>query len=691
MELLEALQNNDSLTYSEAGELLKLKQIHPVLKSLIQRDSILIFEEVKDKYTPKRERRIRLAPGLLQEQALQSVLDGLEKKPKQSDVLLKYLQAIPVLQDHSLNQEGVQYRSMIKEGLSESSLKTLVRNNVLEEFEVTVSRFEDSSKEPTAEVVLTTEQQRAKQEILEQYKTKETVLLQGVTGSGKTELYIDLIGEALESGSQVLYLLPEIALTTHIVKRLRVVFGEKLGVYHSKFSDNERVDIWKGVLSGQFMFVVGVRSALFLPFDNLGLVIVDEEHESSYKQFDPAPRYHARDLAIVLASMHHAKTILGSATPSAESYFNAQTGKYGWVFLNQRYGDSQLPEIILADLKHERNKKRLQGEFTPMLLEAIEKVLESGEQAIIFQNRRGYAPFLTCMECGDIPKCKNCAVSLTYHLYSEELRCHYCGYKSRVPSRCKACGSSKMVTMGFGTEKLEEDLAATFPKARIQRMDLDTTRRKLSYQRILDAFGQQEIDILVGTQMVTKGLDFEHVSLVGVFDADRMIHFPDFRSYERAFQLIVQVSGRAGRRKKRGKVIIQTNNLNQPIFQLIINHDLKTFYEMELAERAKFNYPPNYRLIKIITKNKDREENYSDAWKLYQELQKVFTPEMVSEPHEPLISRIRNKFRMELLLRLKREKVDLKAVKNLVLEQIELCRSTKQLKNTAIVLDVDPY
>ncbi len=690
-ELLSALENNQSLTYGEAGELLRLKQIHPVLKSLIQKDAILIFEEIKDKYTPKREKRIRLSPHLLEEEDLEEILSSLEKKPKQADVLLKYLHLIPVLQDRSLNQKGIDQADLTKGDLSRSSIKTLIKNKILDEFEVIVPRFEPDKIQPTSRVTLTTDQLNAKKEILLQFETKETILLQGVTGSGKTELYIDLIQNALSGGSQVLYLLPEIALTTHIVGRLRAVFGDQLGVYHSRFSDNERVEIWKGVLSGQFQFVIGVRSALYLPFDNLGLVVVDEEHENSYKQYDPAPRYHARDLAIVLAGMHHAKTVLGSATPSLESYYNALSGKYGWVHLPKRFGDSQMPEIILADLKLERNKKRLRGEFTPVLIEALERVLESREQAIIFQNRRGYAPFLTCMECGDIPKCENCAVSLTYHLYSEELRCHYCGFRARVPSRCKACGSTKVVTRGYGTEKLEVDLAEAYPEAKIVRMDLDTTRTKLSYQRILQGFDQQEIDILVGTQMVTKGLDFDHVSLVGVFDADRMIHFPDFRSYEKAFQLITQVSGRAGRRKKKGTVIIQTNNLNQPIFRMIIDQDLKTFYELELSERAKFKYPPYYRLVKIITKNRDREENYSDSWHLFRQMEKAFPPNIVSEPHEPLIPRIRNQFRMELLLRFKREKVDLKAAKKLILIQIEECRKSKQLKNTGVVLDVDPY
>src|SRR5690606_23225311 len=439
----------------------------------------------------------------------------------------------------------------------------------------------------------------AQHEILNAFSTNPVTLLRGITGSGKTEIYVNLIRQALDGGSQALYLLPEIALTTQIVKRLRKIFGNTMGVYHSRFSDNGRVEVWNGILSGRFRFVVGVRSAVLLPFDNLGLIIVDEEHDGSYKQQEPAPRYHARDVAIMMGMMHHAKVLLGSATPSVESFYQAQRGKYSLVRLDKRFGEAKLPEVRIADMGKERREKTVKGEFSRLLLNNIAETLGRKEQVIIFQNRRGYSPMMASGACGWVPKCVNCAVSLTYHQFRNALVCHYCGYKELPPSRCPTCASSRLKTVGYGTEKLEEELRLQFPEVHVQRMDLDTTRTKKSYETILEQFEKGDTQVLVGTQMVTKGLDFDHVGLVGIFNADKMIHFPDFRSYERAFQLITQVSGRAGRREKPGMVIIQTSNPDHPLLQVILQHKTEEFYRLEEADRMRNHYPPFTRLVEL--------------------------------------------------------------------------------------------
>ena len=560
--LLQALEHNGTLDYAMATDAIGSKSLHKIIKSLLVKKAILLFEEVKEKYQPKKERRVRLSADLNSSAALEAQFDLLKKKPKQTEVLLKYLQQVQVLSNPDINREGLSKATLLAGGVSASSLKTLVKNQVMEEFEVVVSRFQSTDNSGTAgqDLVLTAQQKEARNNILSGFEQNETVLFHGITGSGKTEIYIDLIKQVLSNDMQVLYLLPEIALTTQIVGRLHKIFGNTMGVYHSRFSDNERVEVWRGILEGKFSFIVGVRSAVFLPFDNLGLIIVDEEHELSYKQFDPAPRYHARDVALVLSRMHHAKTLLGSATPSLESFYHAQKGKYALVSLDYRYQKVALPVYRLVDTAKERLKKQMTGVFTSEMISNLEAVLENGRQAIIFQNRRGYAPYLKCQTCGYTPQCPNCAVTLTYHLHYNQLRCHYCGYKQKMADSCSQCESKDLQLVGYGTEKIEEDLRQIFPDARIQRMDLDTTRRKYSYQQIIDRFEEGGIDILIGTQMVSKGLDFGKVDLVGVLDIDRIMHFPDFRSFERAFQLITQVGGRAGRRSGKGLVLVQTSN-----------------------------------------------------------------------------------------------------------------------------------
>lgn len=692
LELVKAAQREKNLTYSEVEEILEIKHFNHIIKSLIDKQAIIVFEEVKEKYNPKKVKKIRLKNNYANDKkSLEKLFANLEKKPKQVDVLLKYLQEVPIFQNSEKNQEGMEKQRLLQTGLSVSSLNTLIKNQVFEEFQVTVSRLEEWDFQDDWQINLSEEQKSVKEKIITLFQQKDIVLFHGITGSGKTEIYIELIQEVLEGGGQVLYLLPEIALTTQIVKRLRKIFGDQLSIYHSKFSDNERVEVWKGIAEGKFSFIIGVRSSIFLPFDNLGLVIVDEEHENSYKQFDPAPRYHARDTALVLASMHHAKVLLGSATPSIESYYHAQNDKYGFVDLKKRFGTAQLPQFVLADVREERKKKTMYGEFTSTLIDMMGNALDNQEQTIIFQNRRGYAPHITCDECAWIPKCDNCAVSLTYHMAKNELRCHYCGFYKKLPSDCPACGSAKIRTVGYGTEKLEEELKLQLHDARIQRMDLDTTRRKYSYQKIIEEFEKGAVDILVGTQMVSKGLDFDKVSLVGIFDADRMIHFPDFRSYERTFQLITQVSGRAGRREKEGVVVIQTANTHQAILKMIINNDYENFFRLEINEREKFHYPPFVRLIKILIKHADREVAIVGIQKLAIALKEALGKKRVLGPEEPIISRLRNQYIMQLIIKLEREKVNIWKVKELIKQNALEIQKNKELKGIQIVFDVDPY
>ncbi|MDH5366066.1 MAG: primosomal protein N' [Cyclobacteriaceae bacterium] len=690
--LISTLKQQEALTYEDISQLLGVKTIHPVIKSLIQKEAIILFEEVKEKYKPKIESRFRLTEKYAKnESLLEELFRSLEKKPKQTDILLKYLQLVSVFKNSNENIEGLPKSIIKSNSLSHSSLKTLEKNGVFEVFDKIISRFNDIPDNIDHDFQLSDDQTYAKDEILSGFNKNKTVLLHGVTGSGKTEIYISLIQDALEGGNQVLYLLPEIALTTQIVTRLRKVFGSKMGVYHSKFSDNERVEVWNGVLSGKFSLVVGVRSSVFLPFDNLGLIIVDEEHENSYKQYEPAPRYNARDVAIYMAQAQHSKVLLGSATPSIESYHNTKTEKYQLVELNNRYGEAKLPKIVLVDTLKEKKRKTLKNDFTSVLVNSVEQRITDHEQAIIFQNRRGYSPYVNCDTCGWIPKCENCSVSLTYHLYKNELSCHYCGHKAPVSTHCGACESTKIITVGYGTEKLEEDLQLIFPDINIQRMDLDTTRNKYSYQRIIDAFEKGEIDVLVGTQMVTKGLDFDKVSLVGVLDIDRMLHFPDFRSLERTFQLVTQVSGRAGRRKKQGEVVIQTNNTEQPILKLIVNNDYQKLYDSEIIERQKFNYPPFYRLISITIKNKEKKICHETAYKLVNLLIAKLGKTRILGPEEPVINKIRNQFIMKILVKLEKDKVALGKAKIIVKEISETLLQERNLKSSRVILDVDPY
>ena len=574
-------------------------------------------------------------------------------------------------------------------GASPAVLAALVERGVLETYLKEIGRLDISDLPTNAVYALNEFQQTALSSIEKQFKEKPVVLLHGVTSSGKTEIYIHLIQKVLDEGKQVLYLVPEIALTTQLTSRLKRVFGKRLGVYHSKFSDAERVEIWNNVLNDKsYEVIIGVRSSIFLPFRQLGLVIVDEEHESSYKQYDPAPRYNARNAAIVLASMHGAKTLLGTATPSIESYFNAETGKYGLVELHQRHEEMQLPEIVVVDTKEAYHKKRMEGHFSDVLLEKIAKALGNNEQIILFQNRRGYAPYIECKGCAYVPKCKNCDVSLTVHKVFNTLTCHYCGYTEPIPTICPVCKTPNLNTKGFGTEKIEDEIRQIFPDARVSRMDLDTTRSKKSYEKLITDFENHKVDILIGTQMVTKGLDFEHVSLVGILNADNMLNFPDFRAHERAYQLMAQVSGRAGRKNKRGLVVLQTSQPEHTVIGQVIRNDYAAMYKLQTEERKQFKYPPYFRMIQVTLRHKDVHVLQQAAFTLAGQLRAIFGSRVLG-PIDPVVSRIQNLFIKQIILKIENEASPAKAKEMLQHASDELLTQSR-FKAVRIGLDVDP-
>jgi primosomal protein N' (replication factor Y) len=689
-KIIEALEKTEEISYEDCEKILGVKTIHPILKSLVAKDAILVFEKLQEKYTPKVETRIRLVKEISESRnALETVFEAVKGRPKQESILLKYLRDVPVFQKPHLNERGVDKATLMEEGDSESSLKTLTKNGIFESFKHVVNRLGEEEPEQEASDLSPT-QQVALEEIKSHFETKQTVLLHGVTGSGKTEIYIKLIQDVLESGSQVLMLLPEIALTTQIVSRLKKVFGSHMGVYHSKYSDNERVEVWNGVLSGRFSFVVGVRSSIFLPFDSLGLVIVDEEHEPSYKQFDPAPRFHARDSAAMLAYFHQARTLLGSATPSFESYFNANQGKYGYVEIDHRFGDATMPEYHLADLAADRKKNLLKLDSTRMMREKIQAALDKQEQVLIFQNRRGYSPYVQCEDCGWTGECVQCDVSLTYHQFAEEMRCHYCGYREKVPQACPACGSSQLATMGMGTERIEESLSLLFPEARMGRMDLDTTRNKYGYQRLLEEFGAGQIDILVGTQMITKGLDFGKVTVVGIWDGDRILNFPDFRAGERAFQQITQVAGRAGRREVKGQVVIQTRNPDNELYQSVIKGNYFEFFRQEMFDRKKFYYPPYVKLVKITTRHTDFKVAEKAAHALHREMASIQAKKIVLGPEKGLIGRIKNQYQFESMVKLDKSGNTQAIFKENLGRILADLQSRQEFRSVRWVVDVDP-
>jgi primosomal protein N' (replication factor Y) len=642
-------------------------------------------------FKPRLETFVELS-GKFTEIELNVILDNLKKAPRQQHVLSTYLR----LAGYSTVSEilPVSKSSLLSEAHSTPGIiDSLTGKGILTYVSLPVSRITDtdSFKEPVKK--LSEAQAVAYRSVTSQFSDKDIVLLHGVTSSGKTEIYIHLIEEQLKMGKQVLYMLPEIALTTQIILRLKRHFGGVTGVYHSRFSDPEKVEIWKRVAENDqltgYRLILGVRSSIFLPFSNLGLIIVDEEHDGSYKQHDPAPRYHARDSAIMLAALHKAKTILGSASPSVESYNNAVKGKYGLTELKERFGLIKLPTIIIANTREAYRKKLMVSHFTPELLQAMDEALGKEEQIILFQNRRGFSPYIECSECGWIPVCIQCAVNLTYHKGINKLVCHYCGYTTEMPSKCGNCHSTGMVTRGFGTEKIEDEIKIVFPSASVSRMDQDTTRNKNSFKKIIRAFEERRIDILIGTQMISKGLDFENLTVVGVLNADNLLNYPDFRAHERSFQLMEQVSGRAGRRQKQGKVVIQTSDPANRIIRLVLRHDYVNMFRMQSEERMTFNYPPFCRLVKINIKHKDREQlNYfSDI--LGRDLKSVFGKRVLG-PESPVISQVQLWYIKTILIKIERERPPAKA-KQLIVEAIERLEKERGASSLKIAIDVDPY
>jgi primosomal protein N' (replication factor Y) len=690
-KLVIALDVKKEMTIDEAAEALGIKTVHPIIQTLLAKGFAQVKEEMKDSYKPRTESFVRISASV-SEADLQQAMNDLEKKAfKQLQLLMGYMS---LSNWHTGNAVDVKKSKLLAHtGCTAQTLDQLVKKGIMEVYVKEVSRLPSSDKALESANDLADFQQVAYDTIQEQLKEKEVILLHGVTSSGKTEIYMKLMEQVIAKGKQVLYLLPEIALTAQLVQRLKKRWGDNVGVYHSKYSDNERVEVWNTLANPKdktYSIIVGTRSSLYLPFSNLGLLIIDEEHDSSYKQQDPAPRYHARDSAIYLAHVHKAKVILGSATPSIESYYNALQGKYGLVELATRYGGIEMPEIDVRDVSEEKRKKLMKSLFSPFLLSNIEEALNKKEQVILFQNRRGFAPFIECNVCAHVPQCINCDVSLTYHKKADLLRCHYCGYSTSLPKICPACGSPGMHVKGFGTEKVEEELAIFFPQARIARMDLDSTRAKNSHSKIISQFEDREVDVLVGTQMVTKGLDFDNVSVVGVLNADSGLHFPDFRSPEKSYQLMAQVSGRAGRKNKRGKVIIQTNNPDHPIIHQVVKNDYIGMYKEQIEERKKFSYPPFTRLIEITLSQKSQDDLDAVSPDLAIELKKRFGEERVLGPEYPIVSKVNNYFLKTILLKVEKEKYSQK-VKALVMEALnEFYHKGKEYSRTRIKIDVDP-
>ena len=667
-----------------------IKNILSVIKSLLDKEAIFVKEELRRTYKPKTETRVRLTAAARNEHRLHIFFDELQRRaPKQLDLLMKYLELSGYLSGRDI-KEVSKAELLQRTSATPVVFNGLVDRGVFEVYQQEIGRIDKALlKEVIPVNPLNEHQQRAYHSILENFQSKNVCLLHGVTASGKTEVYIHLIEETIRQGKQVLYLLPEIALTAQITERLQRVFGSRLGIYHSKFPDAERVEIWQKQLSeAGYDIILGVRSSVFLPFRNLGLVIVDEEHENTYKQQDPAPRYHARNAAIVLASMYGAKTLLGTATPSVETWHNATTGKYGLVELKERYKEIQLPEIIPVDIKELHRKKMMNGPFSPLLLQYIREALEQKEQVILFQNRRGFAPMIECNTCGWVPKCKNCDVSLTYHKGLNQLTCHYCGYTYQLPRICPACEGTDLRNRGFGTEKIEDDIKALFPDARVARMDLDTTRTRTAYERIISDFQQGKTDILIGTQMVSKGLDFDHVSIVGILNADTMLNYPDFRAYERAFQLMAQVAGRAGRKNKRGRVVLQTKSIDHPIIPQVIANDYEAMVGEQLAERQMFHYPPYYRLVYVYLKN--RNETLLDlmAQTMAAKLRTVFGNRVLG-PDKPPVARVQTLFIRKIVLKIETNAPMARARELLVQVQKEMVAEDR-FKSLIVYYDVDP-
>ena len=680
----EALELQSKLKIQDIIKILDRKGVLTVVNGLLAKNAIEVKEEIYEQYKPKYVKYLSLHSDYESDESLHRLLDGLSKAPKQRQALLGFFQ----LKQGS--DKPILMRDLQKAGSSSAVVKVLVEKGV---FNISKVREDRVSFETEIKKIydLNEHQTKAYKEIKNIFVTKEVCLLHGVTSSGKTEIYSHLIEETLNQGKQVLYLLPEIALTTHIISRLQHFFGDKISVFHSRYSVDERVEVWNNLISksSKAQIILGARSSVLLPFSNLGLIIVDEEHETSFKQFEPSPRYHARDAAIMLGHLHKAKVLLGSATPAVETYYNAKHKKYGYVELNKRYKDIQLPEIELVDIKEKHRKKRMNGHFSDRLLLLIKEALTEKEQVILFQNRRGYSPIVECNTCGIAPQCPNCDVSLTFHKFNNELRCHYCGHNQPLPKICPACENPTLDTKGFGTEQIELELKGLFPEATVARMDLDTTRGKHGFQNLLRSFHDHEVDILVGTQMLTKGLDFKNVTLVGVLNADNLLNFPDFRAHERTYQLMVQVSGRAGRDQKRGKVAIQSFNPYHQVLQQVTTHDYDAMYQDQLNERHQFQYPPLIRLVRIVLKHKDFIKVDAAANWMGRSLVNSFGDRVLG-PTSPSIGRIRNKYIKSILIKLPSH-VSLKQSKCQIQKIKDSFMSITDFRPVQVIIDVDCY
>lgn len=683
--VIEALEHQPYLTIKDLQKLLGQKTVYPLIQGLLEKQAILVFEELQDQYRPKKVGCVRLSePYRSHPERLEEAFALVERAPRQLEALLAFVQS-------GRQRSGVIRRQDITRlsGADNSVLRAMEKKGIVELYELEISRLSTGGEEASREAPpLSDQQRRALAETRNAFAQNKPVLLNGITGSGKTRVYMELIQEALARDEQVLYMVPEIALTAQLVNRLREVFGEAVGIYHSRINDNERIELWNAALKGQPM-VMGARSSLFLPFRRLKLIIVDEEHDASYKQQDPAPRYNARDVAVYLAKQLRANVILGTATPSLESWFNCSNGRYQLVDMPERFGDAILPVMQLVDMRDELKKRTMRSHFTSVLLNAMEKALEERRQVILFQNRRGFSPAIQCQTCGWQMECINCDVTLTYHKHSRNMRCHYCAYTTEVPEACPACGVTPLTLKGFGTEKIEDELAIFFPKATIARMDLDTVRGKNAYATLIQGFAEGSIDILVGTQMVTKGLDFDNVAVVGVLSADHLLQFPDFRATERTFQLITQVAGRAGRKKEQGTVIIQAFNPAQPVLTEVLANDYRAFFKRELAERQEFHYPPFCRLVMVTLKHKHPGTLNDAAKLLFHFIQQPLGPYMLG-PSVPPIPRVRNQYLMQFLFKLPNTVTTLQKAKSLLRESSHRMQSSKGLSGVRVNIDVDP-
>lgn len=678
--LAEALLIKKQLNLTEVQQVLDVMHVYPVIKKLIDKNVCIVWEALSERYKTKLENFVLLHPTYENESGLGELLNNWTKAPKQMELLLSYL--------HLMKVEGeVSQTALLKKsGATAAQLKGLVDKQIIRIEKRSVDRIRVLPKSMELNFVLSPAQQKALEAVRKGFVGHNVCLLHGVTSSGKTQLYIKLIESYYQQGKQVLYLLPEIALTSQMIRRLQLHFGGNIAIYHSKFNNNERVELWNNVKTGETRIILGARSALFLPFKDLGLVVVDEEHDSSFKQQDPAPRYNARDAAIFYASLFNAKVLLGSATPSVETYYNAQKGKYALVELNERFGGIHLPNMEIIDTRKVVQKGKVM--LSPQLKEAVQQTVDNGRQVILFQNRRGYSPYLLCGTCGYLPQCKNCDVTLTLHKYSNKLHCHYCGTTYTKITECPACGSVNWMEKNFGTEKIEEMLDGEFPNMKVARMDVDSVRGKSAHDNLIKLFEQQRIDILVGTQMVVKGLDFEKVSLVGILDADGLLSFADFRVNERAFQLMEQVSGRAGRKDEQGKVLIQATQVNHPILQFVQQHDYKKMFEFEIANRQQFFYPPFSRIIEITLKHKIKDVVDEAAHQLGAAL-RMDLNNFVVGPAAPVVARVRNQYLMELLIKLPLDMKKIHQYKRAIKNQFNLLVAEKKFKGVVMIADVD--